>query len=143
MEEIVDEIKAVYKTIFQVCRMPRKNICFASFNHYLINTFADMNDPEDLEWLRETAKELVVSMNQKLETINSLLTTPDREALVSICHQIKGVSSNFGLDAVYEICLHAEKILKTDPWESSLPILANLNTVWKNSSEELSRVLKI
>lgn len=36
MEEIVDEIKAVYKTIFQVCRMPRKNICFASFKPYLI-----------------------------------------------------------------------------------------------------------
>lgn len=115
----------------------------STINWERVNTFADMNDPEDLEWLRETAKELVVSMNQKLETINSLLTTPDREALVSICHQIKGVSSNFGLDAVYEICLNAEKILKTDTWESSLPILANLNTIWINSSEELSQVLKI
>jgi HPt (histidine-containing phosphotransfer) domain-containing protein len=115
----------------------------STINWERVNTFADMNDPEDLEWLRETAKELVVSMNQKLETINSLLTTPDREALVSICHQIKGVSSNFGLDSVYEICLNAEKILKTDAWESSLPILANLNTIWIDSSEELSQVLKI
>jgi HPt (histidine-containing phosphotransfer) domain-containing protein len=108
-----------------------------------VNTFADMNDPEDLEWLRETTKELIVSMNQKLETINSLLATPDRDALNSICHQIKGVSSNFGLDAVYEICLHAEKLLKTDSWESSIPVLANLKTVWLRTSEELSQVLKI
>ncbi len=108
-----------------------------------VSTFADMNDPEDLDWLRETAKELVISMDQKVNLINNLLKNPDREALLSICHQVKGVSSNFGLDAIYEISLNAEKILKTEPWEDSLSLLGSLNEVWTQSSQELSLVLKI
>ena len=108
-----------------------------------VSTFADVNDPEDLEWLRETAKELVISMNQKINLINSLLNNPDRDALLSICHQVKGVSSNFGLDAIYEISLNAEKILKTETWEQSFSLLGELDEVWKRSSKELSLVLKI
>lgn len=114
-----------------------------TINWERVSTFADMNDPEDLNWLRETAKELVISMDQKVSLINNLLNHPDREALLSICHQVKGVSSNFGLDAIYEISLNAEKILKTDTWENSLSLLRSLDEVWIQSSQELSLVLKI
>jgi HPt (histidine-containing phosphotransfer) domain-containing protein len=114
-----------------------------TINWERVSTFADMNDPEDLEWLRETAKDLVISMDDKINLINNLLNNPDKEALLSICHQVKGVSSNFGLDAIYEISLNAEKKLKTDSWEDSLSLLKSLDEVWKQSSRELTLILKI
>ena len=108
-----------------------------------VKTFANLDDPADLEWLKETAKDLQLTMESKIKTLNNLLTEPDRSVLSNLCHQMKGISSNFGLDQIHDISLRAEKILKLENWEDSLELLSQLDQSWKKAEKELIKTLNL
>lgn len=108
-----------------------------------IKTFANMDDASDLEWLKETIQDLRKNMEEKIFQVQEALNQNNRESLGTICHQIKGVTSNFGLDRMHELSLKAEKFLKTEEWRESIPLFHELDSLWKSTDEEFHRVLNI
>lgn len=108
-----------------------------------VKTFADIDEPSDLIWLKETIADLRKNMEEKIFQIQEAISQSNRESLGTICHQIKGVSSNFGLDRMYDLSLRAEKYLKSAEWEEAIPLFHELDSLWTSTNEEFHRVLKI
>jgi hypothetical protein len=108
-----------------------------------VQTFADLNDPNDLDWLKGTVKELQENMELKIGIIDGLVLEPNRDSLLSVCHQIKGVTSNFGLDKINDVSVKAEAILKTDNWIESITLLKSLKILWKDANTEIIKKLDL
>lgn len=108
-----------------------------------VKTFADMDDPSDLDWLKETVLDLRKNLEEKIQNIQKALRDSDKESLSIICHQIKGVSSNFGLDKLHDLSVKAEKILKSEQWQESFPFFSEFESVWLDANNEIKRVLQI
>ena len=114
-----------------------------NINWERVKTFADLNDPSDIEWLKGTVKELQENMEVKINIIEALILEPNRESLLSICHQIKGVTSNFGLDKINDLSVKAEYILKTDNWMDSITQLKLFKNHWIDANLELKNKLNL
>jgi HPt (histidine-containing phosphotransfer) domain-containing protein len=97
----------------------------------------DVNDPEDLAWLKEMIGSLLDNMPLRIQTLAEKIESGDRPAIQSELHQIKGVAANFGLSLLSEIVVKAESEAKSGNLEIAIQTSQNIPDAWEKTKQEL------
>ncbi|MDF3821925.1 Hpt domain-containing protein [Leptospira sp. 96542] len=102
-----------------------------------IESLVDMNDPEDLAWLKEMVGSLLENMATRVENLEGLLSLKNQKDIQSELHQIKGVAANFGLAALSEVVVKAEALAKQGILDESITEAKKIPPIWQTTREEL------
>jgi HPt (histidine-containing phosphotransfer) domain-containing protein len=104
-----------------------------------IEVLADPDDPDDMEWLKETVRDLAVDIDKRLTEISDFVQKNENENLKATIHQLKGVASNFGLMQVFDICVLAEALLKEEKTQDGYEETKKLPDTWASTRIELRK----
>ena len=63
-----------------------------------LNSFIAEGDEEEMQWLREMIQTLIINYEERLVELDEIIKNPDNAKLIALLHQMKGVTSNFGLE---------------------------------------------
>ncbi len=102
-----------------------------------LKTFADEDEPEDMEWLREMLATLIENTITELQELHKLIEQKNGVELKPLLHQIKGVAANFGLTKLQEASAHAESLLKNGELEASIKEALTLEAIWEETKQKL------
>jgi HPt (histidine-containing phosphotransfer) domain-containing protein len=103
-----------------------------------IESFASLDDPEEVEWLKEMIASLIDNMRDRIADLDSLKTSNDTAKAQSVFHQIKGVAANFGLDEIQKIAAEAELKVKGGDLPSAIILSDKIAPLWELSKKELT-----
>ncbi|MCB1189851.1 MAG: Hpt domain-containing protein [Leptospiraceae bacterium] len=106
-------------------------------------TFADEDDPEDMEWLEEMLSTLIGNTATRLQELRQLIEDKNGAELKPLLHQIKGVAANFGLTKLQEVSAHAETLLKNGELDESIKESLTLQSIWEETQKELIEKYKL
>lgn len=102
-----------------------------------IESFADEDDPEDVEWLKDMLKSLIENTEERLGELNDFAQQRNFEKIRTHLHQLKGVAANFGLNNFRQTCIRAESMVIEGQQEESLIECQKLPPIWLETKKEL------
>lgn len=102
-----------------------------------IESLVDMNDPEDLVWLKEMIVSLNENMPVRIQSLREKMEKKDQKELQSELHQIKGVAANFGLALLSQIVIKAEADAKAGNLDLSISESEKIPDAWEKTKAEL------
>ncbi|MCB1159842.1 MAG: Hpt domain-containing protein [Leptospiraceae bacterium] len=102
-----------------------------------IKSFANEDDPEDLEWLKSMIQNLFENTLERLNELDSLMENRDLAKIQSLLHQLKGVAANFGLVILQNQCIRAETEAKEGNQEKSIEESKKIRGIWEDTRIEL------
>jgi HPt (histidine-containing phosphotransfer) domain-containing protein len=108
-----------------------------------INSFITEGDEEEEAWLRDMIQTLIENYEERLTELAEITKLRDISKLVALLHQMKGITSNFGLEALRKITSEAESLAKANNLEASLAETAKLLPTWESTKVELKSKLGI
>lgn len=108
-----------------------------------INSFIDEDNEEERDWLKEMIGTLISNYEERLTDLNEIIKKQDKEGLISLLHQMKGITANFGLEKLRQITLSAESLAKGNNVSASILETQNLFKVWEETKSELKTKMGI
>jgi HPt (histidine-containing phosphotransfer) domain-containing protein len=108
-----------------------------------INSFIDTDDEEEQAWLKDMIETLISNYEERLVELEEFTAKNDSAGLISILHQMKGITSNFGLEALRKIISQAESFLKANDLELASKETSKLSPIWIETKSELKAKLGI
>ena len=108
-----------------------------------INSFIDEEDAEEQEWLKDMIVTLISSFEERLIELDAIMSKRDNVGLIAILHQMKGITSNFGLERLRQIISAAEVFAKANNTDSALREVSKLSPIWEETRVELKAKLGI
>lgn len=108
-----------------------------------INSFITEGDEEEQEWLRDMISTLISNYEERLIELAEITKGSDKESLVSQLHQMKGITSNFGLEALRQITHQAEVFAKASDLDASIAETLKMPPIWEKTKAELKEKLGI
>lgn len=102
-----------------------------------LETFADEDDPEDMEWLKEMLTTLLENTASRLNELYLCIESKNYPDLQPLLHQIKGVAANFGLLKLQKAAANAEALAKDEEFEESIKEAQTLQEIWNEAKQEL------
>ncbi len=108
-----------------------------------IDSFIDVDNEEEQEWLKDMIQTLISNYEERLVELEEFTAKKDNPGLIGLLHQMKGITSNFGLDALRKIIQQAETFAKANNLETALIETAKLAPVWQETKSELKLKLGI
>ena len=108
-----------------------------------INSFITEGDEEEQEWLRDMISTLISNYEERLAELSEIVSNKDNVKLTALLHQMKGITSNFGLEALRQITHEAEILSKATNFEASIAETSKLPPVWEKTKAELKDKLGI
>jgi len=108
-----------------------------------INSFITEGDEEEEEWLRDMISTLISNYEERLTELSEIVSKKDNVKLTALLHQMKGITSNFGLEALRQITHQAETFSKATNFEASIKETSKLPQVWQQTKAELKEKLGI
>ncbi len=108
-----------------------------------INSFIDTDDEEEQAWLKDMIVTLISNYEERLIELEEFTVKKDSAGLISILHQMKGITSNFGLEALRKIISQAEIFSKANDLESTYKETSKLVPVWTATKAELKTKFEI
>jgi len=108
-----------------------------------INSFIDEEDAEEQEWLKDMIVTLISSFEERLIELDAIMSKRDNVGLIAMLHQMKGITSNFGLERLRQIITAAEVFAKANNTDSALKEVSKLSPIWEETRVELKAKLGI
>jgi HPt (histidine-containing phosphotransfer) domain-containing protein len=108
-----------------------------------INSFIDEENEEERDWLKDMIGTLISNYEERLAELNEIIKKQDNEGLISLLHQMKGITANFGLEKLRQITLSAESLAKGNNHNASVLEAQNLFTTWEVTKAELKSKMGI
>ena len=108
-----------------------------------LNSFIAEGDEEEMRWLREMIQTLIINYEERLVELDEIIKNPDNAKLIALLHQMKGVTSNFGLETLRKITSEAENLAKANNLQSALAETTKFPLAWKETKAELKTKLGI
>lgn len=102
-----------------------------------IESLVDMNDPEDLAWLKDMIISLLENMTVRSQNLTQFMQSKDQKDLQSELHQIKGVAANFGLSSLSRVVIEAETKVKNGDIEGAIELCKEISPIWADTKKEL------
>ncbi|MCB1178563.1 MAG: Hpt domain-containing protein [Leptospiraceae bacterium] len=102
-----------------------------------VESLADMDDPDDVEWLKEMIASLIEDLDSKCVEIKDIISKKSIKDLQSILHQIKGVAANFGLSNVQKCSSDGELAAKSGDLDTSIKEASKIEGIWQDTKKEL------
>ncbi len=102
-----------------------------------IESLVDINDPDDLAWLKDMIISLLENMTVRIQNMENFMQTKEQKDLQSELHQIKGVAANFGLSALSKIVIDAEAKAKAGEIDASIELSKQISPIWDVTKKEL------
>ncbi len=102
-----------------------------------IDSLVDINDPDDLAWLKDMIFSLLENMAVRVQNLSNFMQTKEQKDLQSELHQIKGVAANFGLSALSQIVVEAEAKAKEGEIDAAIELSAKIAPIWEATRKEL------
>jgi HPt (histidine-containing phosphotransfer) domain-containing protein len=59
-----------------------------------INSFIDEENEEERDWLKDMIGTLISNYEERLAELNEIIKKQDNEGLISLLHQMKGITAN-------------------------------------------------
>ena len=103
-----------------------------------IESFASLDDPEEVEWLKDMIVSLIDNMKDRLAELEGVKKNPDATKSQSVLHQIKGVAANFGLENLQKLAAEAELKAKEGDIQSAITIADGIAPSWEDAKQELT-----
>ena len=98
---------------------------------------------EEKEWLKDMIVTLISSFEERLIELDAIMSKRDNVGLIAILHQMKGITSNFGLERLRQIITAAEVFAKANNTDSALKEVSKLSPIWEETRVELKAKLGI
>jgi HPt (histidine-containing phosphotransfer) domain-containing protein len=104
---------------------------------------SDVNDPEEIEWLKEMVINLITDFEKNLSELSTYTPDTENQKITSMLHLMKGVTANFGLENVLKVIKEAESLSKEKKSREALELAKSLDSIWVDTKSELKSKLSI